>query len=65
MSDIFVEQGDNKWVAIQNRRIIATGDTQEQAAERAHRKKPDDPVLGERVRRTTRGKPDKWRRMYP
>ena len=66
MSDIFVErQDDGTYKARQNRRTIAKGVTQEQAAARAHRKRPDDPVLAERVRDTNRGSRDKWRRIYP
>ena len=66
MSNIFVERKKDKtYVATQNGRTIAKGDTQAQAASRAHQKKPNDPLLGERVHKTNVGKPDKWRRSYP
>jgi hypothetical protein len=65
MSNIFIEREENNYVAYQNQRVIAEGDTQRQAAERAHRKKPDDPILAERVRNTEGGSRDKWRRIYP
>ena len=65
MSNIYVEQEDDGYVALQKKQIIARGDTQEEAAKRAHQLRPDDPVLAERVRKTGKGKPDKWRRMYP
>jgi hypothetical protein len=65
MSNIYVEREEDGYVALQNRRTIATGNTQEEAAERAHRIRPEDPVLAERVRNTGRGHRDKWRRIYP
>jgi len=65
MSDIFTERKDDgTWRALQNHRTIVTGDTQLEAAEKAHEMKPEDPVFGERVRFTKGGKPDKWRRMF-
>ena len=66
MADIFVEQKDDgTYRAIQNKKTIATGNTQAQTAKRAHTKKPDDPILAERVRDTNKGSRDKWRRLYP
>jgi hypothetical protein len=66
VSNIFVErQDDGTYKASQNHRTVAKGETQEQAAARAHRKRPEDPVLAERVRDTNRGSRDKWRRIYP
>jgi hypothetical protein len=65
MSNIYVErEEDGTYVATQNKRVIAKGDTQAQAVARARRKEPDDPVLAERVRDTKRGSRDKWRRVY-
>ena len=65
MSNIYVErEEDGTYVATQNNRVIASGDTQAQAVTRARRKEPDDPVLAERVRDTKRGSRDKWRRVY-
>jgi hypothetical protein len=66
MTNIFVERKKNgTYVATQNGRTIATGDTQAEAGSRAHRKKPDDPILAERQRDTDVGTRDKWRRLYP
>jgi hypothetical protein len=66
MSNIYVEREDNgKYVAFQNKKAIATGEIQAQAAARARRKRPEDPVLAERVRDTKAGSRDKWRRVYP
>jgi hypothetical protein len=65
MSNIYVEREQEKYVALQNKKVIATGDTQAEAAARAHRKHPEDPILAERVRDTSRGSRDKWRRIYP
>ena len=64
MSNIFVERENGNYVALQNKRVIASGKTQAEAALNAHRKRPDDPVLAERIRNTNRGSRDKWRRMY-
>lgn len=64
MSNIYIEQEDDRYVAYQNRKVIAQGDTQIQAAKRAHKESPDDPILAERVRNTGSGSRDKWRRMY-
>ena len=61
MSNVFVEREGKKYVAIQNKQIIATGSTQAQAINRAHDKRPNDPVLAERVRNTDKGSRDKWR----
>jgi Family of unknown function (DUF5678) len=66
MSNIYIEQGDDGYVAYQNKNVIATGETQKEAARRAHNKRPCDPVLAERIRNTDMGSRDnKWRRMYP
>jgi len=67
MSNIYLERkkSDGTYVATQNGRAVATGKTQEQAGLRAHAKKPNDPILAERVRDTTVGSRDKWRRLYP
>ena len=66
MSNIFVERRKDKtYVATQNGRTVATGDTQAQAGRRAHERRPNDPILAERVHKTGVGKPDKWRRFYP
>ena len=65
VSNIYVEQEDDGYVAYQNKKEIARGDTQQEAAKRAHRISPDDPILAERVRMTNAGSRDKWRRLYP
>jgi hypothetical protein len=65
MSNIYVErEDDGTYSALQNKRTIATGDTQREAVDRARDRKPDDPVLAERVRDTKVGGRDKWRRTY-
>jgi len=66
MSNIFLERKkDGTYAATQNGRTIATGKTQAQAGSRAHERRPNDPILAERVRNTDIGTPDKWRRLYP
>jgi hypothetical protein len=65
MSNIYVEQeSDGTYVATQTGRTVATGDAQWQTIDRARRASPDDPVLAERVRDTSVGGRDKWRRAY-
>ena len=64
VTDIFVERiDDGTYRAIQNKRTVATGSTQAETANKAHTKRPDDPVLAERVRMTKSGSRDKWRRV--
>jgi len=66
MSNIFIERKkDGSYVALQNGRAIAHGETQAEAGSRAHVKKPHDPILAERIRDTDVGGRDKWRRLYP
>ena len=65
MINIYVErEEDGTYAATQNKRIIATGETQRETIDRARRVKPDDPVLAERIRDTEAGGRDKWRRAY-
>ncbi len=65
MSSIYLERKDNTYVATQNGRTGAIGDTQAEAGSRAHQRKPNDPIWAERVRDTDVGHRDKWRRFYP
>ncbi len=44
---------------------VAFADTQAEAGSRAHQRKPNDPILAERVRDTDVEHQDKWRRFYP
>lgn len=64
MSNIFVEQREGEYVVTQDERIIATGNTQRQAINRARSLRPDDRVLVKRVRDRKAGRHDKWRRAY-
>jgi len=61
MSNVFVEREGDKYVAIQNKQIIAVGRTQGQVIDRAQNIRPHDTVLAERVRNTKNGSRDKWR----
>lgn len=64
MSNVFVERKDDgTYAAIQDKKVIARGDTQAQTIDKAQAKRPDDPILAERVRMTTGGSRDKWRRV--
>jgi len=65
VANIYVEQEGDGYVAFQNKQPIARGSTQKETAERAHRLRPNDPILAERVRDTDKGHRDKWRRLYP
>jgi hypothetical protein len=65
MSDIFIERKpDGCYVAYQHRQVIARGNTQEEAAETAHRLSPGDPVFAERVREVASNSRESWRRVY-
>jgi hypothetical protein len=61
MSNVYIEQRDGKYVAIQNKQVIATGQTQGKTIDRAKTMRPNDTVLAERVRDTKVGGRDKWR----
>lgn len=66
MSNIYLERKkDGSYAATQNGKTIARGETQAETGSKAHKKKPDDPILAERVRDTKAGSRDKWRRFYP
>ncbi len=66
MSNIYLERKkDGSYAATQNGRTVAIGDTQAEAGSRAHKRKPHDPILAERVCDTDVGHRDKWRRFYP
>lgn len=47
-----------------SQRASFTGDTQQEAAKKAHRSAPEAIVLGERVRIRKGGSRDKWRRLF-
>jgi hypothetical protein len=65
VSEVFVERkNDGTYRALLNHRTIATGDTQDQTARRVRRDRPDAIIFVERVRETSGGSPDKWRRWY-
>ena len=63
---MFVERRpDEKDYAVRrpnSQRASATASTQQEAIERARELNQGGPVLVERVRNTTAGKPDKWRK---
>ena len=66
MSNIYLERKkDGSYLATQDGKTVATGETQAETAVKAHKKKPDDPILAERLRDTNVGGRDKWRRLYP
>jgi len=64
MSNVFVERkGDGTYAAIQDKKVIARGDTQAETIDKARDKRPHDSILAERVRDTDVGSRDKWRRV--
>lgn len=65
MPEIHIESEDTGYVAYLRGKVVATGDTQRQAGERAARRYPDAALFAERVRNTKAGSRDKWRRFYP
>lgn len=64
MANVFVEEHNEGWVALQNRQPICYGSTQEQTGATAHTLRPHDTVFGERIRNTDVGSPDKWRVLH-
>ena len=52
MSNVFIEQDADGWKAIQNKQVIARGDTQKSTGNKANVLRPNDPILAEV--RTTR-----------
>jgi hypothetical protein len=63
--DLFVEQrphGDFAVRRANSERASAVADTQAEAIAKARKLEPDATVLVERVRHTSVGKPDKWRK---
>ncbi len=47
-----------------SQRASFTGDTQQEAAKKAHRSAPNAVIMGERVRTARDGSRDKWRRLF-
>jgi hypothetical protein len=65
MPNVIVEPKEGgTFAAIQNKRVIARGDTQLEAGERAHEIRPHDHVVAARVRTIANGEPDKFRHMF-
>jgi hypothetical protein len=63
--DLFVErrhQGDFAVRRANSDRASVVAPTQAKAIEKAHKLEPNATVLVERVRHTSVGKPDKWRK---
>lgn len=63
--DLFIEQrpqGDYAVRRANSERASAVAPTQAEAIARARQIEPNAPVLVERVRHTTGGTPDKWRK---
>jgi hypothetical protein len=62
---VFIErEADGRWKTIQNKQIIARSETQKSTGDKANALRPNDPILGERVRTTENGIPDKWRKLH-
>jgi hypothetical protein len=64
MANVFVEERNGEYVALENRAVICRGSTQSECGERAHNLRPNATIYGERVRNTTVGHPDKWRVLH-
>jgi hypothetical protein len=63
-NNLFVERREDKKFAVRKagaERPSAVTETQAEAIARAKQLNPDAAIHVERVRTTTRGKPDKWR----
>jgi hypothetical protein len=65
MPNVIVEPEESgTFAAIQNKSVIARGDTQLAAGEKAHDLRPNDRVVAARVRTRDDGGPDKFRHMF-
>lgn len=65
MPNVIVEPEEGgTFAAIQNKRVIARGDTQLATGEKAHDLRPNDHVVAARVRTREDGSPDKFRHMF-
>lgn len=63
--EIFIEDRSGKYyVALESGNVIATGSTQEEAGNRAHRLRPAATVFGDRVSGVSTGGGDKWRVLH-
>lgn len=63
--DLFVEQREEGDYAVRranSKRASAVLPTQHEAIDRAKELEPDATILVERVRHTSKGRPDKWRK---
>jgi hypothetical protein len=63
MAEIFVERKDDMtYRALRGGNVVATGATQQETADKACKLYPNDTIFVERVRDTSVGSRDKWRR---
>jgi hypothetical protein len=65
MPNVIVElEEGGTFAAVQNKRVIARGDTHLEAGEKAHDLRPDHRVVAARIRTTEDGGPDKFRHLF-
>lgn len=65
MPNVIVDPEEHgTFAAIQNKRVIARGETQLEAGAKAHDLRPNDHVVAARVRTTEDKGPDKFRHMF-
>ena len=65
MSNVIVEpENDGTYAALQNKRVITGGQTQLEAAEKAHDLRPNDHVVAARVHGTPPPGRDKFRHIF-
>jgi hypothetical protein len=62
--EVFVEQREGRYVALENHKVICSESTQAECAASAHRLRPDATIMAERVRDTSGGKHDRWRVLH-
>jgi hypothetical protein len=65
MSEQIVSKRDDEYVSTRNGRVVARGETQNEAGFRGQRRYPDDVILAQRQRDTENGVRDELRRLYP
>jgi hypothetical protein len=65
MANIIVEPEKNGgFAALKNGKVVVRGETQKEAADRAHDRRPQDTIEAARVRTTGEGIPDEFRKLH-
>jgi hypothetical protein len=65
MANIIVEpEKDGGFAALKNGKVVVRGETQREAADKAHDLRPNDTIEAARLRTTAEGTPDEFRKLH-